>query len=93
MREVTLNAPKEVIQINYGEESFSLPLAGSLPFDMAMKMRKGKSENEMFEAMLEFLKTYTPEEIYKQLTSDEIKIILQNWSEASQEASGITPGE
>lgn len=93
MREITIDAkPIEVLKINIGSESFSLPLMGSLPFEDAMKIKNGKTE-ERLEYLTELLKSNIPEDLYKKLTSDTINQIIKAWSKESTEAAGITPGE
>lgn len=94
MREITLDQPKEVLKVNYGKETFSIPLAGSLPFTETVALREAKANGgNTIELMIGFMEKHIPEKIYKQLTADELKAIFKAWSDASEEASGVTPGE
>ena len=93
MKEITLEQPKEVLKINIGEKSFSMPLAGSIPFVELMDIKAAKTQDEKLESMTKLLKKYIPEEVYNTLTSAEINQIMIAWGQASSEDSGITPGE
>lgn len=92
MKEITLDQPKEVLQVNIGSESYSIPLAGSLPFTDALKLRKLDSE-ERLEFVVDFIKRYIPDEVFNTLTADAVMKIFSAWSEASQESQGVSPGE
>lgn len=92
MKEITLEQPKEVLQVNIGGKSYSIPLAGSMPFVYAMKLRKGTDEQKLA-MMIEFFQKYIPEKVFDALTSDAVGQIIQAWTDASKEASGVTPGE
>ena len=92
MKEITLEQPKEVLVVNIGEESYSIPLAGSLPFMDAVKLRKLDKE-ERFDFVIDFIQKYIPEQIFATLTADMVVQIFNAWSEASKESQGATPGE
>ncbi len=92
MKEITLEQPKEVLVVNIGEESYSIPLAGSLPFMDAVKLRKLDKE-ERFDFIIDFIQKYIPEQIFATLTADMVAQIFNAWSEASKESQGATPGE
>ena len=92
MREITLDQPKEVLQVNIADESYSIPLAGSLPFMDAMKLRKLDSEERM-DFVIGFIQKYIPEDVFCNLTADAVIKIFTAWSEASKESQGINPGE
>ncbi len=93
MKEITLEQPIEVLKINIGERSFSMPLAGSIPFVELMDIKSAKTQEEKLETMTSLLRKYIPEEVYKTLTSKEINQIMVAWGKASSEDTGITPGE
>lgn len=92
MKEITLNAPRQVLKVNIGEDSFSIPLGSELPFDEVMKMSsaKGKERTDM---MFKLLQDNIPEEIYKKLTMGDVTQIFRAWNEATQEATGASLGE
>lgn len=92
MKEITLEQPKEVLKVNIGDKSFNMPLAGSIPFCDLMRIKSAKTRDDKIEIMVELFSKYIPEEIYKSLTSSELKQIMNAWGEASEEA-GVTPGE
>ena len=92
MKEITLEQPKEVLKVNMGDKSFSIPLAGSIPFTELAKFR-AEVKIDKLNAMMNLLSEYIPDEIFKGLTTDQIKTILEAWTEASQIETGVTPGE
>lgn len=92
MKEITIKAPNEVLKVNLGEDSFTIPLGSSLPVDEVLSLSQVKGTDKA-KFMAEFLKKHIPEEIYKKLTVGEITEIFNAWSEATKEASGVTPGE
>lgn len=92
MKEITLEQPKEVLKVNMGDKSFSIPLAGSIPFTELEKFR-AEVKIDKLNAVMNLLSEYIPDEIFKGLTTDQIKTILEAWSEASQIETGVTPGE
>lgn len=92
MKEITLDQPKEVLQVNIGDKAYSIPLAGSLPFTDAIKLRKlGKEERLDF--VIDFIKKHIPEEVFNTLTMDSVMQIFTAWNAASKESQGVTPGE
>ena len=92
MKEITLEQPKEVLVVNIGEDAYSIPLAGSLPFMDAVKLRKLDKE-ERFDFIIDFIQKYIPEQIFQTLTADMVMQIFQAWSDASKESQGAAPGE
>lgn len=90
MAEITLKAPKEVLVVNFGEKSFSIPLGTSLPFDKMVEMSKAKGDDRL-QLMYDLLADYIPKEI--SLTMGEVAQILNAWTEETKKVSGITPGE
>jgi hypothetical protein len=92
MKEITLKAPKEVLKVNIGDKSFSIPLGSSLPFEKMMKLTKSKGD-ERLQMMFDFLAENIPENILSILTMGEISQILKAWSEETEKVSGATPGE
>ena len=92
MQEITLKAPKEVLKVNIGDRSFSIPLGSSLPFEKMVEMTKSKGSDRL-QLMFNLLAEYIPEDIMKMLTMGEVSQILTAWTEETQKASGATPGE
>lgn len=90
MKEITLKAPKEVLKVNLGEQSFSIPLGNSLPFDKMVEMSRAEG-SERLRLMHELLLEYIPKEL--NLTMGEVAQILNAWTEATQEQSGVSVGE
>lgn len=92
MKEITIKAPNEVLKVNLGEDSFTIPLGSSLPVDEVLKLSQSKGADRL-EFMKTFLESYIPKEIYVRLTVGEMTQIFNAWSEATKEASGVMPGE
>ena len=92
MKEITLDQPKEVLKVNIGDKSYSIPLAGSLPFMDALKLKKLDSEERM-DFVIGFIQKHIPEEVFSTLTADAVIKIFTAWSDASRESQGINPGE
>ncbi len=92
MKEITIKAPKEVLKVNFGEQSFSIPLGTSLPFDKMVKLSKAQGD-ERLQLMYELLMENIPEDIYKSLTMGEVAQILNAWTEETQNIGGMSPGE
>ena len=92
MKEITLEQPKEVLKVNVGDRDFSIPLAGSIPFAELVKFRE-EVKADKFTAMMNLLQKQIPDEIFNTLTADNLRVIMEAWSEASQIETGVTPGE
>lgn len=93
MKEITLEQPKEVLKVNAYDTSFSIPLAGSIPFAVLLPIKKAKDNNEKLDFFVDFLKDYIPEDVYNKLTASEFNQILIAWGETSKLETGVTPGE
>lgn len=76
----------EVLKVNIGEKTFSLPLGADIPYK---QLRNLKTESGVYE----FLNEYFPEEIMDILTTKDIRQIFEAWSEATKKQTGATPGE
>ena len=92
MKEITIKAPNEVLKVNLEDKSFTIPLGSALPVDEVIKLSSLKGEKRT-EFMYNFLKKHIPEDIYKTLTVGSLMQIFTAWTEATNEATGITPGE
>ena len=87
MAEFTLKRHKaKTLKINIGDNSYYLPLSGSMK-------PKEVAGLDTVEATLAFMKKFIPEEVIDDLTQDEYNELVKAWGEASQEASGLKPGE
>ena len=87
MAEVTLKKrDTEVLKINIGDKTYSLPLGGSIPYK---QLKKLKTEDGIFE----FLSAHLPTEIMDVLSTEDIKTIFSAWGEATKKQSGLKLGE
>ena len=87
MTEFTLKPIEtKTIKINYLDESFELPLQGSLTFEEANLLATP-------EGTYAFMKKHVPEDILKILKVEEYNMILAAYREASEKNSGKRLGE
>lgn len=87
MAEFTLK-PKEVktLRVYVGEESFEIPLQGSLSWEEAMSL-------ETPQGTYAFMKNHVPKKIFSKLKIEEYNELVEVWKEESIKNSGKTPGE
>lgn len=87
MREITVGNPKErkVLKINIGEESYSLPLLGSLTIKEATRL-------DTQDGTVAFITDYIPKDVMETLTVDDLNAIIKAWKSAS-DLEGISLGE
>ena len=87
MKEYIIKKKKpKVMKIRFGDESYSIPLAGSLrPCDI--------KNLETVEATMNFIKKYIPAEVVDELTQDEYNDLIRAWGEASKDESETSVGE
>ena len=76
----------EVLKVDIGETSYSVPLTGSLT-------RKEVNKVNTSEDVSKFFEKYIPKKVMDELTMNDIHAIYTAWSKASTDASGVTPGE
>lgn len=76
----------EVLKATIGDETYSIPLASSLPYVQLKAMRTD-------DKVIEFFKEYIPEEVFNALTTDELMQLVKAWNDATQAAQGATVGE
>ena len=76
----------EVLKATIGDETYSSPLATSVPYMVLKNMRTD-------EKVIEFFKEYIPEEVFNSLLPDEIMQLVKAWNDATQEATGASAGE
>ena len=89
MKEITLGGqPKEMkaLRVNIGEEHYEIPLGGMLkPRELANMDTPAKT--------LAFLEKYIPKKVVENLCMDDYNALVNAWSEATKEASGVSVGE
>lgn len=87
MAEVVLKKKQvEVLKVTIGDKTYTLPLGASVPYRTLKKI--GTEEG-----LIEFLEDHIPNDVVDLLTADELRQIVEAWSNATKEQSGITPGE
>lgn len=85
--ELTLNLNEvEVLKINIGDKSYSIPLGTSLK---RKEIAKLKDEEEV----MKFFESHLGKDIMDNLTIGQIKAIITAWSKATEESSGVSLGE
>lgn len=95
-KELTLKNNIEVLKVNIGEKTYSIPLATSLPYKKVkalIKLSKKGSEDEQLDAFIDFFKEYIPEEVIDELSITDLSLLAKSWSGASEKASGLSVGE
>jgi hypothetical protein len=87
MAEFTLK-PKELktLRINIGEDSFEIPLRGSLSIKEGVAL---SSE----EGTYSFFKRYIPKDVFERITVDELNQIIEVYKEESDKHSKLSMGE
>lgn len=87
MTEFTLKrAEAKTLKINIGEESYQIPLMGSLTFKEAKTL-------DTQEGTYAFIKRHIPGKVLDDLTVEEYNQIVYIWKEESQKHSGKDQGE
>ena len=76
----------KTLRVNIGENSFTIPLMGSLNWKEARLL-------ESVEGTYSFFKKNVPEEIFESLSIDEYNELVNVWRSESEKASGKTQGE
>ena len=76
----------EVLKATIGSETYSIPLASSVPYMVLKSMRTD-------EKVIEFFKEYIPEDVFNGLLADEIMQLVKAWKDATLEATGASVGE
>ena len=86
-KELTLKTNEtEVLKINIGDKSYSIPLGMELTRKELAKLNKE-------EAVMEFFEKYLGKEVMEKLTINQIKQIITAWGEATEETSGVKLGD
>lgn len=87
MAEFTLKKKEEqTLRLNIGDDSFQIPLGGSLTPEEAAGL-------DTQAGTIEFFNKYISEEVAKSLRIDDYNEITKAWISASKKASKKTPGE
>lgn len=87
MPEITLNRKEiEVLKVNIEGKSYSIPLGTSLK----RKELQGLGDED---AVMQFLAKYLGEDVLDDLNVGELKQIIDAWSKATEEASGVSLGK
>lgn len=84
------------LSVEIGEETYSIPLAGSMKRKELSAMKKAAmagNDLEAEEAIYQIIAKFIPEDVLDDLTMDEYGKIVQAWSDANQEASRANLGE
>lgn len=90
MREITLtdeNKQINVLKVNIGKETYSVPLSGSLSIREMKAMRDGVEDG------FDFFGRYIPQDVLETLTMDQFKELNKAWKEASGEKTDADVGE
>ena len=92
MKEITLKkrSNTEVLKVTIGDETYSVPLGGSMSYGELRRLQKGKNNPDI---VVEFFGKYIPEEVLNSLFVEDINELMNAWSEATKQSSGATAGE
>lgn len=71
----------EVIKIEIGDNSYSLPLIKYLPYKFVKKLSKIQEDKDL-DPMFEVLSNYIPENVLDELSVSDIAQIMQAWNNA-----------
>ena len=87
MAEFTLRErPKKTLKVNIGDESFEIPLAGSLTPEEAAPL-------DTQAGTIEFFQRYLSEEVKHILVIDDYNELTKAWIKASKVSGGKSAGE
>lgn len=87
MAEFTLKRSEEkTLRINVGDDSFEMPLQGSLTWKEALSL-------ETPQGTYAFLKKYIPDKVFNDLKVEEYNAIVEAWKTESLKHTGKTSGE
>ena len=90
MREITLTNESEqinVLKVNIGKKTYSVPLSGSLSIREMKAMRDGTEDG------FDFFGRYIPQDVLETLTMDQFNALNEAWKEASSEKTDASMGE
>lgn len=75
------------LEVKYGEETYAIPLGGSLTHKQLKRLRNDDEE------IIAFLGQYMPKKVVEELTLDSLIAIMKAWREETQKVSGLSLGE
>ena len=78
--------PEKTLKVNIGDESFLIPLAGSLTPEEAAPL-------DTQAGTIAFFQKYLSEDVRKILTIDDYNAITKAWVDASKKSGGKSAGE
>lgn len=90
MREITLTNENEqinVLKVNIGKKTYSVPLSGSLSIREMKAMRDGTEDG------FDFFGRYIPQDVLETLTMDQFNALNEAWKKASSEKTDASMGE
>ena len=90
MREITLTNENEqinVLKVNIGKKTYSVPLSGSLSIREMKAMRDGTEDG------FDFFGRYIPQDVLETLTMDQFNALNEAWKEASSKKTDASMGE
>ena len=90
MREITLTNENEqinVLKVNIGKETYSVPLSGSLSIREMKAMRDGTEDG------FDFFGRYIPQDVLETLTIDQFNKLNKAWKDATEEKTDVSMGE
>lgn len=90
MREITLTNENEqinVLKVNIGKKTYSVPLSGSLSIREMKAMKDGTEDG------FDFFGRYIPQDVLETLTMDQFNALNEAWKEASSEKTDASMGE
>lgn len=90
MKEITLKGKSDsinVLKVNIGKKSYSVPLASSLSIREMRSMRDGSEDG------FDFFGKYIPDEVLETLTMDDFNALNEAWKNASFEKTDASMGE
>lgn len=76
----------EVLEVKLGNKTYTVPLGSSL----TQKELKGLNKNENAE---KFFIKHLGKEVWESLTLVQTKALMEAWSEATEEAAGVSLGK
>ncbi len=88
MAQITLGNKKTIktLKVCIGEDTYNVPLAGSLTFAEVKKLQNDENG-------LNFFENYIPREVLDELTVDDFKRLNETWKEESGITSSVEVGE
>ena len=90
MREITLTNENEqinVLKVNIGKKTYSVPLSGSLSIREMKAMRDGTEDG------FDFFGRYIPQDVLETLTMDQFNALNKAWKDATEEKTDVSMGE